>query len=343
MHADERRAAQDQPEGTVEVLERRLLGRVADEDRGRRGTGRPASSCVSRCWPANSSLASSDARTYSGWPGKCRAVYAADAESADRNRSGGMSAPEAPRPERQAVPAHGGRVGHDPVREARRLERARSASAAPGINCAGRDDHAVHVEQQRAHPCERRPQRGRRRGRLGGHRPMVGCRRRRRAARTRMGLLDGKNGAHLRGRERSLDRLGHRPGPPRRGRRGRLQLRREPHREARPAAGRLDRIDLRGALRRPVGRGDRPGLRAVGRDPRVAWTSWSTRWRSREREDLEGTFVDTSRDGFALAMDVSAYSLVALTRAARPYLRARLVRPDPDLLRGGEGRRRTTT
>jgi enoyl-[acyl-carrier protein] reductase I len=39
------------------------------------------------------------------------------------------------------------------------------------------------------------------------------------------------------------------------------------------------------------------------------------------REDLEGTFVDTSRDGFALAMDVSAYSLVALTRGARPYLR----------------------
>jgi enoyl-[acyl-carrier protein] reductase I len=39
------------------------------------------------------------------------------------------------------------------------------------------------------------------------------------------------------------------------------------------------------------------------------------------REDLEGTFVDTSRDGFALAMDVSAFSLVALTRAAQPYLR----------------------
>jgi len=39
------------------------------------------------------------------------------------------------------------------------------------------------------------------------------------------------------------------------------------------------------------------------------------------REDLEGSFVDTSRDGFALALDVSAYSLVALTREARPYLR----------------------
>ena len=40
-----------------------------------------------------------------------------------------------------------------------------------------------------------------------------------------------------------------------------------------------------------------------------------------KREDLSGGFVDTSRDGFALAMDVSAFSLVALTRAARPWLR----------------------
>jgi enoyl-[acyl-carrier protein] reductase I len=40
-----------------------------------------------------------------------------------------------------------------------------------------------------------------------------------------------------------------------------------------------------------------------------------------KREDLAGGFVDTSRDGFALALDVSAYSLVALTREARPLLR----------------------
>jgi enoyl-[acyl-carrier protein] reductase I len=39
-----------------------------------------------------------------------------------------------------------------------------------------------------------------------------------------------------------------------------------------------------------------------------------------KREDLDGRFVDTSRDGFALALDVSAYSLVALAREARPYL-----------------------
>jgi len=39
------------------------------------------------------------------------------------------------------------------------------------------------------------------------------------------------------------------------------------------------------------------------------------------REDLDGRFLDTSRDGFALALDVSAYSLVALARAAEPLLR----------------------
>ena len=40
------------------------------------------------------------------------------------------------------------------------------------------------------------------------------------------------------------------------------------------------------------------------------------------REDLDGTFVDTSREGFSLALDVSAYSLVAVTRAALPLMTA---------------------
>jgi enoyl-[acyl-carrier protein] reductase I len=40
-----------------------------------------------------------------------------------------------------------------------------------------------------------------------------------------------------------------------------------------------------------------------------------------KREDLDGAFVETSRDGFATALDISAYSLVALARAARPLLR----------------------
>jgi enoyl-[acyl-carrier protein] reductase I len=40
------------------------------------------------------------------------------------------------------------------------------------------------------------------------------------------------------------------------------------------------------------------------------------------REDLEGTYVNTSRDGFKLALDVSAYSLVALSRHAAPLMQA---------------------
>jgi enoyl-[acyl-carrier protein] reductase I len=38
------------------------------------------------------------------------------------------------------------------------------------------------------------------------------------------------------------------------------------------------------------------------------------------REDLESDFVKTSRNGFKLAHDISAYSLVALTRAALPLM-----------------------
>jgi enoyl-[acyl-carrier protein] reductase I len=40
------------------------------------------------------------------------------------------------------------------------------------------------------------------------------------------------------------------------------------------------------------------------------------------REDLMGRFVDTSREGFLLAHNISAYSLVALARAARPLMTA---------------------
>lgn len=37
-------------------------------------------------------------------------------------------------------------------------------------------------------------------------------------------------------------------------------------------------------------------------------------------EDLKGEFVDTSREGFRVAHDISVYSLVALARAARPLM-----------------------
>ena len=38
------------------------------------------------------------------------------------------------------------------------------------------------------------------------------------------------------------------------------------------------------------------------------------------RDDLKGRYVETSRDGFHLALDVSAYSLVALCKAFEPLL-----------------------
>lgn len=39
------------------------------------------------------------------------------------------------------------------------------------------------------------------------------------------------------------------------------------------------------------------------------------------KEDLEGHFVDTSRKGFALALDVSAYTLTAVTKRALPLMK----------------------
>ena len=39
------------------------------------------------------------------------------------------------------------------------------------------------------------------------------------------------------------------------------------------------------------------------------------------REDLMGRFIDTTRSGFAIAHDVSVYSLIALTRSALPLMK----------------------
>ncbi|MDH4065226.1 MAG: enoyl-ACP reductase [Acidobacteriota bacterium] len=42
-----------------------------------------------------------------------------------------------------------------------------------------------------------------------------------------------------------------------------------------------------------------------------------------QRDDLTRSFVETSRDGFRVALDVSAYSLIALARGAQPLMQAR--------------------
>jgi enoyl-[acyl-carrier protein] reductase I len=41
------------------------------------------------------------------------------------------------------------------------------------------------------------------------------------------------------------------------------------------------------------------------------------------REDITSAFVQTSRDGFKLALDISAYSLIALARGALPLMASR--------------------
>jgi enoyl-[acyl-carrier protein] reductase I len=42
-----------------------------------------------------------------------------------------------------------------------------------------------------------------------------------------------------------------------------------------------------------------------------------------QAHDLEGRFTDTARKDFALALDISAYSLVAMARRAEPLMEAR--------------------
>jgi enoyl-[acyl-carrier protein] reductase I len=41
------------------------------------------------------------------------------------------------------------------------------------------------------------------------------------------------------------------------------------------------------------------------------------------KDELRGAFYDTSREGFSMAVDISAYSLVALTRGALPLMEGR--------------------
>jgi enoyl-[acyl-carrier protein] reductase I len=41
------------------------------------------------------------------------------------------------------------------------------------------------------------------------------------------------------------------------------------------------------------------------------------------RDEITGRFINTSRDGFRVALDISAFSLIALTRGAQPLMAAR--------------------
>ena len=140
-----------------------------------------------------------------------------------------------------------------------------------------------------------------------------------------MGLLDGQEGAGLRRRERPLDRLGHRPGAPRRGRRRSASRRSRASSSGASGRSRTRSGRRSSSLRRPVGRPRSSASSAQWRETHGELDILVHALAFAKREDLDGAFVDTSRDGFALALDVSAYSLVALAREARPLLHARLV------------------
>jgi enoyl-[acyl-carrier protein] reductase I len=56
------------------------------------------------------------------------------------------------------------------------------------------------------------------------------------------------------------------------------------------------------------------------------------------KDALEGRFVDTSRDAFRIAHDISAYSLVALARAAEPLMTEGGSRPALQRHGRGQGR-----
>ena len=75
-------------------------------------------------------------------------------------------------------------------------------------------------------------------------------------------------------------------------------------------------------VRRPLGRRRCPRLRRGGGGVRreLDYLVHSVAYAA--AEDLEGRFTDTPRDRFWMAVDISAYSLVACARAAEPLMEA---------------------
>ena len=338
--ADEAGATPDQAERSVEVVERRLLRRVADDDRrGRRAARRrPPRGSAGAGRRTRSSRRRRRARR-AAHPGSAALVQAADADRADWNRVGRDRRPEPADPARHRRPADGRGVGHDPVR-ARRAARAwRSPPGAPGTASP-----ATTITPSRSSRSARTPRRAAAAGRRSAVVAMVGSPAWSPCAAIdaevhAMGLLDGKNAlifgvANDHSIAWGIAQALHAEGAEV----GFSSVESLIEKRVRPLAD-IDRVDVRRALRRPVGRRHRARLRALGRDATTGSTSSSTPWPSPSARTSTGGFVDTSRDGFALALDVSAYSLVALAREARPLLAPGVVDPDPDLLRRREGRR----
>ena len=155
-------------------------------------------------------------------------------------------------------------VGHDPERDAPLASSARRASIAPGMGAPLRTRTAVGIEDEAANAAERVVQVGP--AVIG---PMVGWPTATDVRRPRWDCSMARRRSSSASRTTTRS-PGDRPGTPRRGRGGRVLVRREPDREARPPARRVDRIHIRRAVRRRVRRGHRARVRALGRDPSVA-------------------------------------------------------------------------
>src|SRR5471030_1342598 len=107
-------------------------------------------------------------------------------------------------------------------------------------------------------------------------------------------------------RQQALAGLGHRPEARRAGCDARLHLSGRAHRVERARAGGVRRLRCRHRMRR-----------LGGLDLMVHSIAFA------QAHDLAGRFTDTKRDDYRLAIDISAYSLVAMTQRAEPLMEAR--------------------
>jgi len=76
----------------------------------------------------------------------------------------------------------------------------------------------------------------------------------------------------------------------------------------------------------PCDVGSDDDIKAVYRDLEKEWGGLDFLVHSvafANKDELKGAFYNTSREGFALALDISAYSLVAMTREALPLMEGR--------------------
>jgi enoyl-[acyl-carrier protein] reductase I len=84
--------------------------------------------------------------------------------------------------------------------------------------------------------------------------------------------------------------------------------------EARRAAGRRDRLEYPGRVRRD--QWSRHGRDVPGSQGQVGQARFPrSRHRFSNKEELEGRYIDTTADNFALTMNISVYSFTAVPSA----------------------------